>query len=290
MVTLAERLKTKGFKDCVVEALTELARDSEAKALLLFGSFDDGETWEHSDIDLFLISNLSPKHTAFFKRVDETLLHINVCSEKDFRAYLDKPTGRTIHALFVNGNLLYDKTDWIENERQRLADYPLQNKVLQICERLEGVLQQFYQMKKGLFFRPLGKTAVGPLDALLKLFEAEQISAGAYYGKTVLKALGEQEHKLLEETEKLNDCDFINRVQPRLESLLNAYLPLLMAELKMIDDQITQTNICDCLGIDLHYLPQAALNRGLLEVVSQETKTHGFAVAEEVYLIKGQSG
>ena len=286
METLRENLKKANLPEKAAAALLEIVEKSDGLALLLFGSFDDGETWEHSDIDLFLISNLSKKHSAFMQSVGDTSLHINVCSESAFRAYLNKPTGRTIHALFVNGNLLLDKTDWIKKERQRLSAYPLQNKVLQVCERLEKVLHQFYQMKKEISFRPMAKTTVGPSDSLLKLFEAEQISAGVYYGKSVLKVLGEQEHKLLQETERLNDCDFINKVQPRVEALVNDYLPLLMTELQMIENPITNAKICESLGIDLDHLLRVAKNRELLEVSTQETNTQGFPVEEMVYISK----
>ena len=280
-----EELSKFGFTDAVSTALVDLLNKSEGLALLLFGSYGNGETWEHSDIDLFLISNLSKKHSAFFRKVDDALLHINVCSEKDFRAYLDKPTGRTIHALFVNGQILIDKTEWIEEERKRLASYPLQNKVLQICERLERVLHYFYQLKKEISFRAKSRTIEGRHEALVKLLEAEKIHEGVYYDKSVLSSVSEKDGQLLEDTLSLTNKAFIKRMQKRVEKLVNSQIPFLVTELKLIDGPITPTNVSNCLGIDLHYMLDAAVNKGSVKKVVQITDEHGFSMAEEAFVV-----
>ena len=285
MNILRDGLLKANIPEDAVCAIEEIVKASNGLALLLFGSFEDGKRWKHSDIDFFLLSNSSKKHTAFFKRINETLLHINVCSEKDFRAYLDKPTGRTIHALFVNGKLLFDKTEWIEAERKRLREYPLRNKILQISERLERVLHQFYQMKKALAFNENSRTIDGRQEAIVKLLEAEKIDEGLYYGKSVLNNVNERDSQLTDEIWPMADVQFIESVQDRLESLVAKYLQPLVTEMKVIDGPITPTKICDSLGIDLHYLIEVALDRGLMAQSHEENKDHGFPLFEQSYAI-----
>lgn len=263
--------------------LQEILRTSKPDAILQFGSSINGDHWKHSDVDLFILTKKTKTHTAFYAERDGVVFHGNVISPRAFQEKINDPTKLTFHSLFESSRILYDQTTWIKKEKLRLSQYPKQNRIYHVVERLEAILYHIYRMKKSSAIHGNTNSAFDlPTSSLIKIFEIARIHDGVYFGKSVLGKLTQSEIKTFKHLENQSIDRQIALLENQVSPWLKKYLPLWIGLVRNQKPNLSLEVLSEILKVDAFHVYIEANQRRLISIDQRVRKNHGFAIKEWV--------
>lgn len=274
------------LKEKIHSTCSYLAKQSQAEAILIFGSIKNGSMWQESDIDLFIISKKSKDHTAFYFNRGGVLYHCNVCSPKSFKKHLKNPLRTAIQGLLLEADIYGKNTAWLKKEVIRIKKYPMEYRLLRIIERLEVIFDQIYKLRKFSHFHPHEKYTENPYIGFEKILEIESIDKGIYFGRSIFNSLLARDKKILSKLPVLTTQEHIKLLQKRSRPLVNKYLPLFINKLKKLDKKLSYHEISEATGLDMRLVFKEAEKRGMIQIIDLHSTTHGFPVEQETVIFQ----
>lgn len=273
----------KKITEITEKAVKEIVTLAAPDAVIQFGSSVNGDSWQESDVDLFVISRKAKAQTGFFMEREGIVFHGNVISPKAMREKLKNPAKLTFHSLFAGCKVIYDRTDWIRSEKLRLVKYPIENRLYQIMEKLEAALYQIYNLRKAYaLYGESVPTIDLPGSTMVKIFEIKRVDQGQYFGKTLVGKLSKSETKKIKRIQQLKLKFQIRMLEKDISPWLAKYLPLWANKLSTQKRALSFEELNRRLIIDAFHIYTEARARGLLSFEEAPRSVHGFKVNEWV--------
>lgn len=264
----------------IITALENIIKKSEAKALLIFGSCLDGTMTEDSDLDFFLITDKTNKHSAFYFQSEGPILHFNCIKEDGFKDFLSASGSINIQSLSVKAEILFDTTDWLKDRIQEIHLYPVKNRLYHIIVRLETVLNTIYRLKKLSKFGIDGSVSFEYLAGLKALHEIESINLGIFYGRSVF-----QKHRIQVEVDNTSLSQMVIKLEKKIKPWIKEYIPLFIKHVKSKISEGTCFDLEQKIGLDLISVYETAVKMSLMEHGRKLTTRCGFEVDEITFKI-----
>jgi predicted nucleotidyltransferase len=178
------------FAAALDAVLADIKQDRSVLAAILCGSLAHDVVWEHSDIDLMLVT--ADDRDARFSNIavaaDSVNVHVNLLPRAEFRQVVNSAIHNSfVHSLLAKGRLLYTTDDTIRDLFERLGDIGARDTELQLLCAATHALPAIDKAHKWLVTRgDLEYTALWILYAATPLAEIELLSRRRLVGREVL--------------------------------------------------------------------------------------------------------
>jgi hypothetical protein len=268
--------------------LNELMHKSETVGGIIFGSALYGGMWEKSDYDIMLVCRNCSGHTALHLPGDR-IWHINIVKLENWLEYMKTPSRRTLHALLVNGLLFSDPEGILQKEKDRLADYPEENRLIQIAERLSGFFAALWKLNKALALQISPALSVSEISAAcIKLAEISWIDEGCYFNRSpfdknepgILPTY--QNHWLNQENNAAIINELYEKAEPFYQKWAGKFYERIFSQKPCLGSEEAEKTA----GISCGALLDEGEKRGELQRKLYTSEVHGFPTEELGYCLK----
>ncbi len=130
-------------RDTIEQALQHFLETVQARpervAIIVFGSYINGDMWEQSDLDLFLIveGTDAERQEPAMLTVDGVTVHLQAFTRTSFLTKVGKgPVGWPFHTALRSGRLLFCRDPEVREAVEALAEIPAADRALRVMEEV----------------------------------------------------------------------------------------------------------------------------------------------------------
>ncbi|MHA2292107.1 MAG: nucleotidyltransferase domain-containing protein [Candidatus Hodarchaeales archaeon] len=144
------------FELALKRFVEQVKQDKNILAILVGGSYANGVVWEHSDIDMFIVTNEEQVHRSFIAIYDpeyDVNIYIGIMSRNQYRTASQRLVqGGIMHHLLSTSDLVYESDQGIaEIKRDIHSQVAERDKETQILTRAELLIVNMFKAQKTLY-------------------------------------------------------------------------------------------------------------------------------------------
>lgn len=224
------------YQFCFKKTMDILTSNEDVLAVFAFGSIINGDLWEKSDIDMFVVTVDATKNlTSFYSDFDGNYVHYKVISKKGFLGLKDLDIqGSLIHRLFLSSKLMLCRDKEIKEKYDRGRYYSDLNRRKWTIAYLSNLIKSVDSGEKAYKMGNLSSAYANAIQSMSLYSKVFLNSSGYMVSKDNISIASNFNKEFKEEFERLIAGTSMKRRIERNLSFLKEKIELLLPEVSDI--------------------------------------------------------